>query len=74
MLLSSGAGQRLKPVGIMGRAFFHRPLLHGFRDLIGHQRVQVTALIHGLMQLIVHILRKARSHDLIGKHILSVDV
>ena len=39
-------GHRLEPVGEMGGAFFHGPLLHGLSDLIGGGEVQGLSLIH----------------------------
>ena len=49
VLLRRDAGHGLEPVGEMGGAFFHGPLLHGLSDLIGGGEVQGRPLRHALL-------------------------
>ena len=49
VLLRRDAGHGLEPVGEMGGAFFHGPLLHGLSDLIGGGEVQGRPLRYALL-------------------------
>ena len=49
MLLRRDAGHGLEPVGKMGGALFHGPLLHGLSNLIGGGEIQRSPLRHTLL-------------------------
>ena len=55
-------GQRLEPVGIMGGALFHRPVLHGRRHFPGNVRFQGLAAADGVLEGQVGLGRKPRFH------------
>ncbi len=46
MLLRRDAGQRLEPVGVMGRAMLHCPVLHRLCHNVRCRVVQLTAMLH----------------------------
>ena len=68
VLLRGAAGERLEPVGIVRRALFDRPLLHGVGHSVGNGGIQRTALIHRLFQRDIHVIRQFRFHHAVVKH------
>ena len=63
MLFSRNACQRLEPVGIMGRAVFYSPVLHGLRHNVRGCKGKLPALVHDLLHLFIYILGKTLSHS-----------
>ncbi len=63
VLLGGDAGHGLEPVGIMGAAFFHGPVLHGVGDDIGDGLVQALAVLHGFFQSLVGLFGETLLHD-----------
>ena len=49
MLFRRGASQRLKPMGVVRRAHVARPLLHGFRHLVGKLLVERLSEVGDLL-------------------------
>ena len=68
MLLGGHAGQGLEPVGVVGRALGHRPVLHGIGDGIGDADIQLLALVDGFAQGPVHVRGERGAHDPVVKH------
>ena len=58
MLLGCHTGQRLEPMGEMGR----------------HMDVEILSFLDGFMELSVDALRKALLHHLVTEHILAEDI
>ena len=71
MLLRRDAGKRLEPVGIMGRAVLHRPVLHLLGNYVGGRLGQLAALVHHRYHLFVHILRQSLFHLAEREHVLT---
>ena len=74
MLLRRYAGQWLEPVGIMGRAVVHRPLLHRVSNHVRDGGIQLVSLLDGLLQLLIRILGETLSHHRVVKHIHSKNI
>ena len=62
MLFRGDSGHGLEPVGEMGGAVLHRPVLHGRGHGIGHGGIQPCALLNGLLQGTVYIGGQASLH------------
>ena len=56
--------QGLKPVGIVGRPFFERPILHGVGDHVGHIGPQRQILFNRLPERLVNRFGQPLLHDL----------
>ncbi len=69
VLLGGDARHRLKPVRIVGRALFDRPVLHCRRHYVGYRAVKLLALRNGLFQRLEHVLRQALLHRLLVEHV-----
>ena len=67
VLLGGDAGHGLEPMGEMGGALFHGPLLHGLGDLIGGGNIQRGAFRDALFPGLVRGGRKALLHGLLVK-------
>ena len=65
VLLGGDAGHGLEPVGEMGGALFHGPLLHGLGDLVGGGDVQRGALGDAFLPGAVGCGRQALFHGLL---------
>ena len=63
VLLRGRAGQRLEPVGEVGRALLHRPLLHRGGDGVGEDRVEREALVERLLEALEDLRRDALALD-----------
>ena len=68
MLLCGDSSHRLKPVRIMSRSLFHGPVHHRICHHICYGGIQGNALVDGILQLQIHILRQFRFHDSVIKH------
>ena len=62
MLFRGNAGQRLEPVGIVGRALFNSPILHCLRHRVGHSDIQIHSLVNGLAKRRVNLRGELRPH------------
>ena len=74
VLLGSAAGQRLEPVGVVGRTTGNRPLLHRSGNLVRNAGVQGLHAVDGRYQFLVGRLRKVLRHlrvveDISGKEV-----
>ena len=49
MFLGGHAGQRLEPVGIMGRTVVDCPVFHRMGNHVSDRRVQFAAILDGLL-------------------------
>ena len=65
VLLGGDAGHGLEPVGVVGGALFHGPLLHGLCDLIGGGDVQSGAVGDALLPRLVGRGRETILHGLL---------
>ena len=65
VLFGGNAVERLKPVGIVGGAQLHGPVLHGGGHGVGHGQVQLLALVDGFAQGAVHVLGQALHHHVV---------
>ena len=72
VLFGGSAGQRLEPVGVMGRALRDRPLLHRVGDVPGDRGVQRRAFPDGFQQLLIDRARQELLHGRQIEHILAV--
>ena len=68
VLLGGDAGHRLEPVRVVRCTFFNRPVLHGICHSIGNRDVEVLAVVDGLSQRLVNVLRQSLTHDVVVKH------
>ena len=68
MLLGGNAGQRLEPMGKVGRAVLDGPILHGIRHHIRYLVVQASALVNGLLQGNIDVMGKAFFHLSVVKY------
>ena len=50
-------------MGIMGRAVFYSPVLHGLRHNVRGCKGKLPALVHDLLHLFIYILGKTLSHS-----------
>ena len=73
MLLSGHAGQRLEPVGVMGSALFDGPFLHLMGNDVCRRQVKLLALLDGLFQLLVHLLRQTLLHHRVVEYVGTKD-
>ena len=53
VLLRRDAGHGLEPVGVVGGALFHGPLLHGLGDLIGGGDIQRRSICNALLPRLI---------------------
>ena len=68
VLLGGNAGQRLEPMGKVGRAVLDGPILHGIRHHIRYLVVQASALVNGLLQGNIDVMGKACFHLSVVKY------
>ena len=68
VLLGGDAGHRLEPMRVVRCTFFNRPVLHGICHSIGDRDVEVLAVVDGLSQRLVNVLRQSLAHDVVVKH------
>ena len=62
VLLGGNAGHGLEPVGIVGSALFHSPVLHGVGHHGGYIHIQVLAQLDGPLQGLIGLLGKPGFH------------
>ena len=74
VLLGGRAGQRLEPVGVVGRALLHRPLLHRLGDRVGQRRVERLAARERPLQRLVDVLGQAVALDGGGEDVGAEDL
>ena len=74
MLFRRYAGHGLEPVGIMGRALFQGPILHGVGHHARNGRVQRAAFLHGALQRLIGFLWQALLHHGIVKYGLAKSI
>ena len=67
VLLGRETGERLEPVGEVGRAALDRPVLHRGGDDVGDARVERLAVIDGAQQRLVDRLGQPLLHHLLGE-------
>ena len=67
VLFGGDVGQRLKPVGEMRRALGDGPILHGVGHHVGHAAIKVAALLNGLLQFFIGVVRQKRAHHRIAE-------
>ena len=72
VLFRRPAGQRLKPVGEMIRAFIESPALHPFSDRISYRRIKRFQATHRRQEFSRHRLRKIFSDRSFREHVLAV--
>ena len=68
MLFGSNAGQRLEPMGIVGRTMGDSPVLHGSGNSICHTRIQLRAMIDGFAKRLINIRAQICLHYAVVKH------
>ena len=71
VLLGSALGQRLEPVGIVGDAHLHGPLLHAGSYCIGDGTVQTSTIVNHINHLVVNLSGQVFIHLLLGEDILA---
>ena len=76
VLLRRRAGQRLKPVRVVGGAPLHRPVLHRLRDRVGERGVQRLAVLERALQRAVDVLGQpvalqVRAEHVRGEHLVG---
>ena len=69
VLFRGESGQRLEPVGVVGRAALHGPLFHRGRHNVGQGRVEPLAMVDGALEAFEDLLREPLLHDLFGEDI-----
>ena len=74
VLLGGDAGQRLEPMGKMGRSMLDGPILHGLCHGVGHLAVQPAALVNGLFQRQIDVMGESRFHHAVIKYQCAEDV
>ena len=74
VLLGRAFGEGLEPVGAVGDAQLHGPLLHACGHFIGRLEVQGGAVVDHVAHLPVHLGRKILEHFLTVEHILSKEL
>ena len=68
VLFGGDAGQRLEPVGIVGRAMGDSPVLHGSGHRVGDGSVQLRTLVDGSAQRRIHVGGKIGFHHPVIKY------
>ena len=68
VLFGGDAGQRLEPVGIVGRAMGDSPVLHGSGHRVGDGSVQLRTLVDGSAQRRIHVGGKIGLHHPVIKY------
>ena len=71
VLLCGKSGHWLEPVGIMGGAHLHRPVLHRLCHHVRRGTAQFTAVLHHLLYLGICLARQALLHLSKGKNIFA---
>ena len=74
VLLRGDAGERLEPVGIVGGALFHRPVLHGVGHDVGGLDADVAAVFHHVHDLAEHALGEPLPHHIGAEYIGTEDL
>jgi hypothetical protein len=74
VLLGGQAGEGVEDVRVVGGALLERPVLHGRRHGIRHQRVEGLAALDGRDHGLVDRLRQALLHDRLVEDVLAVDL
>ncbi len=74
MLFCGNSGERLKPMGVMGRPPLNRPFLHRLGNGIRNPRLQFRSLYDGFSQLLINTFRQTFPHHRIIKHIRAEDL
>ena len=74
VLLRGDAGERLEPVGIVGGALFHRPVLHGVGHDVGGLDADVAAVFHHVHDLAEHALGESLPHHIGAEYIGTEDL
>ena len=74
VLLGGGAGHRHEPVGVVGGAVRHRPLLHAVRDRVDDRRVERLVAVDRAAQLLEDRLGEVLALGVLVEHVLAVDV
>ena len=74
VLLGGDAGQRLEPMGKMGRSMLDGPILHGLCYGVGHLTVQPAALVNGLFQRQIDVMGEPCLHHAVIKYQCAEDV
>ena len=72
MLFRRRTGQRLKPVRVMRRAAFDRPLFHRAGRRIRHNRIQFLSGLHGALQTLIDRTGQACLHLLVAKDVDAI--
>ncbi len=73
MLLGRGAGHGHEPVGVVGGAVRHRPLLHAVRDRVHDGRVERLVTVDRPPQLPEDGLGEVLALRVLVEHVLAVD-
>ena len=73
VLFAGDAGQRLEPVGVVGRAQLHGPALHDAGHDVGHFDVQGGALVQGVLQALIGGAGQALLHHVLVEDLAAVD-
>ena len=68
VLLGGDAGHRLEPVGVVGRALFNRPVLHGVGHDVGDLAGERTVLRKGLLEFLIGRVGQALPHHVIVEY------
>jgi hypothetical protein len=71
MLLGREAGERLKPMGIMGGAVLDGPVLHRRRHHVGYSGVERLTPINGSEEALVHLFREPLPHHAAGEDVTA---
>ena len=72
VLLGRAPREGLEPVGEVGRAAVHRPLLEGVRHLVGDGRVQRRVVAHGVQQFVGRVFGQVFTHDAFVEDVRAV--
>ena len=71
MLLGGDAGERLEPVGVVGRPVLDGPFLHRLGDGIRNRGLQLVAFGHHFPHALVDGLRQALPHHAVAEYIFT---
>ena len=74
MFLCCHTGQRLEPMGIMCCALLDCPFLHFMCNNICSCKIQICSLFDGLLQFLIHFLRKSFLHHSIIEYIFTENI